>query len=99
MIGSQVSSDQSLHERMMDDGMMSISLRAARPRDAAAIADIHTRSWRDAYASILDAAFLAGPIEREHLASWTSRLRQPAPAQSVTVAEDASDQRGGQVGG
>ena len=63
------------------------ALRPATAADAAAIAALHTASWRDAYADILEPAFLAGPIEADRLALWDGRLRDPADGQLVQVAE------------
>jgi hypothetical protein len=40
--------------------MKPISLRPASESDAATIAAIQVESWRDAYASVLDAEFLSG---------------------------------------
>lgn len=65
----------------------SITIRAAVPADAAAIAAIHCASWRDAYADVLDPAYLAGPVEADRLALWRARFDRPAPTQVVLVAE------------
>jgi ribosomal protein S18 acetylase RimI-like enzyme len=67
--------------------MEQMVLREAHPEDAAAVARLHVESWRDAYASILNPEFLAGPIENDRLAFWTARLKQPPPEQIVRVAE------------
>jgi GNAT superfamily N-acetyltransferase len=69
-------------------------VRAAGPEDAAVVAAIHMASWRDAYASILDPAFLAGPIEAERLAVWEDRLRAPAPSQAVALAVEREEPLG-----
>lgn len=60
--------------------------RTAAAADALAIARVHVASWRDAYSEILDADFLAGPIEQERAGFWTDRLRQPPEALKVTLA-------------
>ncbi len=75
--------------------MPELRLRPATAADAPAIAALHTASWRDAYAAILDPAFLAGPIEADRHAVWDGRLRDPAPGQIVQVAES----EGGEVVG
>jgi ribosomal protein S18 acetylase RimI-like enzyme len=72
--------------------VVEIRYRAACAADAAAIAAIHVASWRDAYASILEPTFLAGPIEADRLSFWTTRLENAPPTQLVEIAED-SDQR------
>lgn len=67
--------------------MQSISIRPAKMADVVEIADIHIASWRDAYASILDPAFLSEPIEADRLALWTNRFEQVPPNQIIKVAE------------
>ncbi|MGU3361246.1 N-acetyltransferase family protein [Methylobacterium sp. M6A4_1b] len=60
--------------------------RAAEKLDAAAIATVHLASWRDAYRSILDPTFLAGPIEEDRHAFWSERLSNPPPNLLVETA-------------
>jgi len=67
--------------------MPELRLRPATAADAPAIAALHTASWRDAYADILDPAFLAGPIEADRLALWSERLTDPREGQLVHLAE------------
>jgi GNAT superfamily N-acetyltransferase len=55
------------------------------------VAAIHVASWRDAYASILDPAFLAGRVEAERLAVWEDRLRAPPPNQAVALAVEQGE--------
>jgi ribosomal protein S18 acetylase RimI-like enzyme len=66
-----------------------IRIRRAVSRDAAAIASIHTASWRDAYATLLDPAYLAGPIEDDRRALWADRLERPDPRRTTLLAEAA----------
>jgi ribosomal protein S18 acetylase RimI-like enzyme len=61
-------------------------LREATTDDAAEIASLHTSSWRAAYQSILDPAFLAGPVESDRMAVWSTRLTNPRDDQHITVA-------------
>ena len=61
-------------------------LRPAIKDDVAQIASLHALSWRDAYRSILDPAFLAGPVESDRMAVWDARLGNPRDNQQVTVA-------------
>jgi ribosomal protein S18 acetylase RimI-like enzyme len=70
--------------------MIDIEYRAAQEMDAAAVAAIHAASWRDAYADILDPAFLAGPIEADRLDLWTSRLTKSPSTLMVHVAVDSN---------
>jgi len=60
--------------------------RMAGAEDAGPIARLHAASWRDAYSEILNAEFLAGPIEAERLGFWTNRLAQADARLKVTVA-------------
>jgi len=53
------------------------------------IAALHVASWRDAYAAILDPAFLAGPIEADRLDVWRGRLTNPAQGLLAQGAWDA----------
>lgn len=64
-----------------------IVLREAVAADAAAIAALHVASWRDAYASILDPDFLAGPIEADRFSLWDARLRGAPSAPWVQIAQ------------
>jgi GNAT superfamily N-acetyltransferase len=63
-------------------------LREATAADASAIAALHTASWRDAYRTIFDAAYLAGPVVQDRIDVWTERFNSPSPAQHVIVAEE-----------
>lgn len=63
-------------------------IRPATEADAATVAAIHVASWRDAYADILTADYLNGPIEADRLALWSQRLRERPPSQLVDIASD-----------
>ncbi|MFF4269443.1 GNAT family N-acetyltransferase [Streptomyces sp. NPDC001536] len=41
--------------------------------DADRIAALHTASWRSAYAALLPAAYLHGPVAEEHRETWRGR--------------------------
>ena len=62
-------------------------LREAVATDAETVALLHTASWRDAYSNVLDATYLAGPIEKERLAYWKSELAAADAGQRVVLAE------------
>jgi len=67
-------------------------VRAAVPGDAPAMAALHVRAWRAAYAGIMPDAFLAGLRVEEREAMWRRSLTAPevAPAErAIFVAEDA----------
>lgn len=65
-----------------------ISIRRARPSDAAAIGEIHASVWRSSYAGILPAPYLAG-LSATRLAGFYQRAildRQDGHAVFVAVA-------------
>jgi ribosomal protein S18 acetylase RimI-like enzyme len=69
--------------------MNEINIRHATSSDASQIAAIHCASWRDAYSSVLDEAFLRGPIEEDRRALWSDRLRNPDRARIILLADVA----------
>ncbi len=71
-----------------------MQVRIAEPSDAEAIARIHCASWRDAYANILDRAFLDGPIEEDRRSLWQKRMDAPSAGQLVFMIEDALGPQG-----
>lgn len=68
--------------------MSQINIRPALLEDAVEIASIHCSSWRDSYANLLEPAYLAGPIEQDRQAIWTTRLTSPVQEQRVLIAEN-----------
>jgi GNAT superfamily N-acetyltransferase len=62
-------------------------LRDAGPADAETIALLHTASWRDACSNVLDATYLAGPIEDERLVYCKSELVAAGAEQRVILAD------------
>ncbi len=66
---------------------LALSLRQARPSDAADLARIYIDSWQDTYAGILPHELLSAMSLKFHTARWQSQLQTPG---SVIVAEDAS---------
>jgi ribosomal protein S18 acetylase RimI-like enzyme len=67
-------------------------VRCATEADAAAIAAVHTASWRDAYAHILAPEFLSSSIETDRRTVWLQRLKDRPPSQLVDIAVDATGQ-------
>jgi len=63
-----------------------VEIREADAADAATIAAIHCASWRDAYANVLDPAYLRGPIEGERQSFWSARFAEADPARTVFLA-------------
>jgi len=70
---------------------LSIDIRKAEPRDAAAIADVHHEAWRGAYAGIIPHRALNAMINRRGRDWWANAIRRAA---SVLVVEI-----GGEVAG
>lgn len=66
-----------------------MKIRKALPSDVAAVAELHTDSWRNTYRGILSDHFLDHEIFENRLAHWRKRLsdRQPS-TQLVLLAEE-----------
>ncbi len=54
-----------------------MSIREARPADAAALAAVHVLSWRAAYRDLLPGPYLAALDVEERAATWRARLTAP----------------------
>lgn len=67
-----------------------VTIRPAQVADAAAIADVHVRSWREAYTGIVPDDFLAGLDPRQRTPVWSEHLRRGPDEHVLTwVAEVA----------
>ncbi len=55
-----------------------INIRLARRVDAAGIARVHERTWKEAYRGLLDSTYLDGLSERRLLARWRTTLDRRA---------------------
>lgn len=64
------------------------TIRTATEADAAAIARLHTKSWRSAYRGIMPDRYLNGPLDEERLAYWRAKLRNEGDRIVVLVAEE-----------
>ena len=51
-----------------------IHIRMARRTDAAGIARVHERTWKEAYRGLLDSAYLDALSEKRLLARWRANL-------------------------
>jgi ribosomal protein S18 acetylase RimI-like enzyme len=67
-----------------------IEYRPAIPSDAAAIADLHARSWRENYRGSFHDAFLDGDLPGERLRVWRERLEHPPADQLVQLAVEGA---------
>lgn len=65
---------------------LALSVRSARPEDAADLARIYIESWQDTYAGILPHSLLAAMSHKGHAARWQAAIRSGG---AVLVAEDA----------
>lgn len=63
------------------------SIRPATAADAAGIARVHVRAWREAYAHLLSADFLEGISVDERSARWSRILGSDRPDRTFRVAE------------
>lgn len=64
-----------------------VTLREARPEDAAGIACVHVETWRNAYAGVVPNDYLVGMTEARQAVQWDTLVRRPSRAESVLVAE------------
>jgi len=67
-----------------------MTIRAAEPSDAAAIARLHAVSWQTAYRSILRDDFLDGPVLSNRSELWSARFHGPARADQIVLVEDCA---------
>ena len=51
---------------------MEFAIRRAEPAGAAEIADVHVRTWQEAYAGLVDAVFLAGLQAEPRRRGWAA---------------------------
>ena len=71
----------------MDD--LALSVRTARPEDAADLARIYIESWQDTYAGVVSHALLGAMSHKGHTARWRTSIRTMGSTGAVLVAEDA----------
>ena len=65
-----------------------IAVRRARPEDWAAVAELHSLSWRSAYRGIYPDDFLDGPVFENRKRHWRRALRRmKAEEDAVFIAE------------
>ena len=75
-----------------------ISLRPARPGDAAAIAKVHVETWRAAYAGLVPDDYLVSMTESKQALMWNNMIRRAAAPEAVLAAE-STDLPGGRIVG
>ena len=84
----------SRRSRALSDVAADLSIRAAAPGDAAAIARVHRESWQTTYAGILPLDVIAAQAGRKTEAIWKRRLSLSSSGEAVWLAE-----RGGAIVG
>ena len=67
--------------------MTKFIIRAPRPDEAAAIADLHLRTWAEVYADKFPPSAWGEEARANRLAMWESICSKPTPAFHVAVAE------------
>ncbi len=65
-----------------------VTIRRATVADAAAIAEVHVETWRDAYAGLVPSRVLVGMRRQNKAAMWSQALGSDRKRQVVMVAED-----------
>jgi GNAT superfamily N-acetyltransferase len=65
-------------------------MRAARPGDARAVAEVHVGSWQWAYRGQLPDDYLDGLSVEERRSMWTQRLADPDPGVLVAVDDEGT---------
>ncbi|HEY0104778.1 MAG TPA: GNAT family N-acetyltransferase [Rhizomicrobium sp.] len=71
----------------MDD--LALTVRVARPKDAAEVARIYIDSWHDTYPAVLSRAMLCAMTPTGQTARWNSAIRSQR-RENVLVAEDTA---------
>jgi ribosomal protein S18 acetylase RimI-like enzyme len=68
---------------------LALSVRTARPNDAAELARIYIDSWQDTYAGVISHTLLAAMSQKSHTARWLSAIKSAERNScAVLVAED-----------
>lgn len=65
---------------------LALSVRSARPEDAADLARIYIASWQDTYAGVIAHSLLGAMSHKSHTARWQTSIKGGG---AVLVAEDA----------
>lgn len=65
------------------DALIELSAAAS---DADAVAELHTASWRAAYATLFPDHYLHGPLLAERREVWQARLAEPLPGSALFLA-------------
>jgi ribosomal protein S18 acetylase RimI-like enzyme len=66
---------------------LALTIRVARPKDAAEVARIYIESWHDTYPAVLSSALLCAMTPKGQTARWHAAIRAQK-RETVLVAED-----------
>jgi GNAT superfamily N-acetyltransferase len=69
---------------------LALTVRVARPKDAAEVARIYIESWHDTYPAVLPRAMLCAMTPAGQTARWSAAIRAQK-RETVLVAEDVKD--------
>lgn len=70
---------------------MRATIRAPRPADAAAIAEVHVAAWRETYSHLLPADFFSPSYLAGRQRLWRHVLAEPRDDMTIRVAEIGGD--------
>ena len=69
---------------------LALSVRTARPEDAADLARVYIESWQDTYAGVISHALLGAMSRKAHTARWQTTIKNAERhSGAVLVAEDS----------
>lgn len=68
-------------------GRMVFTIREPGPRDAAAVADLHVATWREAYTHLLPDGFFTDEYIERRRRMWRDLLENPHADTTVRIAE------------
>ncbi len=77
---------------------MEVELREARPGDEPAVAELHVRSWQEAYRELMPAAFLAALDPRERAGRYTFGSDADGGPTTLLALDDGKACEGGDGG-
>ena len=75
----------------MVEDVTEVTIRAAGPADAEAIATVHVASWREAYSGVVPDEYLAGLDVAKQAETWRRHLGTLERGESVWLAEEGEE--------
>jgi GNAT superfamily N-acetyltransferase len=71
------------------EGLLDYAILPAGPRDAAELARVHVKSWRETYPGLLPQAYLNAMRQEVHARRFHRALMHPNPGEVILLAEGA----------